>query len=409
MWLAALGLVLVSASPNSVDVSSAAPGRCVPAPFSASLRTRLAELTRDSAPDGSGLPRSGRRDAELLRAFVRLEPDLAPWAFLSVAPWLAEDACARRLLGPMLERRAGACRGEDCRSLNGLVFRDDLIRAIEHDWPSRKATDPLRAGSFTPVWRFSLKVTEAGDAGLRVRVVSSTEDGGLRLHADTTRVDAAAQVMGARDTLELPVTDGDAPTTFGAAGGLQTWRSREPLQPGAALAACADGALRPLGRFLGVRAVWQGFPDGWTRQFEYQLPCAATFVVPAVGGVRPGPWRAFPLGAGAAGPDLDPGPPYAAGTRVRRFGHARYRETVEGGVVSVYGKRCLIEATVKGARRSTALTSPYGCQLSFAADFNADGLADFVVHMGGGSCEHEFLFVSGPGGWERVAEEGGCE
>ncbi len=88
-------------------------------------------------------------------------------------------------------------------------------------------------------------------------------------------------------------------------------------------------------------------------------------------GIRPGTWRAFPIAARRSSPDdMDPGPKYVAGTRVRRFGPVTFRETATDPTSpSGYSKRCLIEATVRGTRRSTELNSSYGCQLTFAADF----------------------------------------
>jgi hypothetical protein len=368
------------------------PERC--APFSDQVRATLRQLATADA----GTP-TWWSDAELLGAFVGLEPTLPAWRFVEVAQGLPDDACMRRLLGPMLERRAQACAHDACPLLAGVVFRRDVTRAIERD------------PRLMSVFAYALRAT-SGDGGLRIQVVSEGDDGGVRIHSDETRVDAAAEALVARGAIRLPVTDGDTPTTFGSARGLTAWRSGDLLSEGSALVACTNGSVKPLGHFLGARAVWQVFPAGWIRQFEYQLPCAASFVVPATHGIRPGRWRTFPVGDTRRSPDDDdPGPPYVDGARVRRFGPVSYREaTVNDPTHStVYGKRCLLEATVGGTRRAIELHSSYGCQLQSAADFNADGLADVVVHLGGESCEHDVLFVSGPTGWTEAGRQGSCE
>ncbi|MDX2012234.1 MAG: hypothetical protein SFW67_18710 [Myxococcaceae bacterium] len=368
--------------------------------MSRALREAIANLVAQEEavrnPDAGLRLRLNRSADDLVRDFVRLETTLPDWTFVSVGHQFPDDACTGRLLAPMLEGRVRACRGESCRTLNGLLFRSDIARAIERD------------EGLTPVERYALRVTGT-DGGVRVQVTSPTEDGGLHLHTDTTRIDALSEVMLEQEDLGLPAISSDAATTFGAAGLGRTWRTSEPIDAGAALAACAGGTLEPVGRFLGLRAVWQDFPEGWTRQFEYQLPCAAAFVVPAHESVRPGPWSSFPLGPRGPPDRRDPGPPYVNGSRVRRFGAVRYLETVEDPVEAPYGKRCLIEATVGGTTRATALSSSYGCQVQFVADFNADGLADFVVHQGGESCEHSVLYLSTPQGWVDVGRQGSCE
>jgi hypothetical protein len=386
---------------TSVVSLAAAPDRCVPVPFSRLLRAELVQALTPPGIDGGQPPRAvPRDDAALLKAVLRLEPPLPFWTFALLAHQLP-DECVREGLGPALERHAQTCRGDECTSLNGLIFRREVVRAIERDI--------LDGGEFELLYRAALRVTPVDDGGVHIQVGARLDDGGWRLHGEDVRVDPAAAVMLERGMLDVPVIDAEAHTTFGLAGDAATWLTSEPLGPNAALVACTNGNLLPLGRFLRVRVVWQHFPAGWTQQFEYALPCAGTFVVPTTQGVRPGRWRTFSLGPSAPETEGDPGPPWVNGSRVRALGPVTYRETMTSNEITIYGKRCTLEATVGGARRTAELSSAYGCQLEWAADVNRDGLADVVVRMGHESCEFSHLFLSGPSGWTDVARVGGCE
>jgi hypothetical protein len=163
----------------SVVSLAATSAPCVPTPFSKSLRADLVrELTPPGTDGGLQVPRD---DGALLSAVLRLEPSI--WSLVWLAQRKPDDGCVREHLAPELERHAKTCRAEECTALNGLIFRREVVRAIERD---------VADGEFELLHRSELRVTRVDDGGVLIQVGARLDDGGWRLHGEHVRVDPAA-------------------------------------------------------------------------------------------------------------------------------------------------------------------------------------------------------------------------
>ena len=56
--------------------------------------------------------------------------------------------------------------------------------------------------------------------------------------------------------------------------------------------------------------------------------------------------------------------------------------------------------------RKLTVSSRHGCDVLFAGDLNADGIADFIVRTGGESTIHDDLLLSTTTGWVTAAARG---
>lgn len=168
-----------------------------------------------------------------------------------------------------------------------------------------------------------------------------------------------------------------------------------PLADGAVVL-CGD-EVKPVGPLVAIVEKPDPLAKATYVAYRHRLPCPEGFVLGRDAKVALGKVRRFAL--------LDS--PYLDKERTRKFGKARYREVLDPNesVPSVYGKTCFLEV----GKTVTEIHSAYGCQLELAADLNADGVADFIVHTGHESCEDDSLYLSSPNGWTVVAFSYGCE
>lgn len=358
-------------------------------------------------------------------------PSETPFSNLEALAWqVPETECAQAALAPYLEHLASRCQRAQCESLSGLVFRPylrELLEAAPADGGAAMASAPTETrratlaahfsgSAFSLVDRWFIAISPV-DAGV-VRITAGTlDDTGLTIVRDEVRANRAADILRRRDAVSAPILGdgGDLPTSFGGVSAHEReWLARDPLPANGAFAACTDGTLRPLGPFVGMRARWQDFPSGWVRGAAYRLPCQAQWVIPIGPETRVKTWRAFTierLPRPPGNPDFDIDGPFITGRRSRHFGTVTYVEhlTDASAQLPIYRQYCTIEATVNGAPVSTRIESGYGCHLEYAADFNGDGLSDFVVHTGAESCEFNVLSTSSPDGWHEVGRQGSCE
>lgn len=247
----------------------------------------------------------------------------------------------------------------------------------------------LGAGAPAPLRRDALDV---GHEAERVVAVAFTDEDHVRIE-----LDAGDRRREVRVELGPAVETGAAlgPVLREVAAKAVTLDLRRPRsEPMVVL--CHNEGFAPVGELQAVEQVpWIG---GKVTVYRYVLPCEASWAFSAEL-TRTGSSPPKALALGGPEPLQDPGGPYIEGQRLRTLGDLVYCERSAADQPVPYGKRCALE---RGAHR-LELASSYGCQLELAADLNADGHTDAIVHTGDDGCERSTLYLSTPEGWEAAA------